>query len=68
VFNIDTPLYHQTLSPAFKNRGMLVSIPVNGNKSGAVDTFPRACRDHPFPAERTVQAVPVLEYPNAFFR
>jgi hypothetical protein len=47
---------------------MAVSIPVNGNKSRARDTFLCAYRDLPFPAERAVQAVPVLKYPNAFFR
>jgi hypothetical protein len=47
---------------------MLVSVPINGDKSGAGDTFPLAYRDHPPPAERAVQTVPVLKYPDTVFR
>jgi hypothetical protein len=47
---------------------MLVSVPVNGNKRGAKHTFPSAYWDHPFPAERAVQAIPVFKRPNAIFR
>jgi hypothetical protein len=43
---------------------MLVSIPVNGNKGRASDTFTGPHGDLPFPAERTVQAVPVFKYPD----
>jgi hypothetical protein len=68
AFHKGTPLYPQGFSPAYKNRGVLVSVPVNGNKSRAGDTFPRTYRDHlPF-AERTVQAVPVLKHPDTVFR
>jgi hypothetical protein len=67
AFHIGTILYHPALSSAFENRGMLVSVPVNGNKRGAVDTFLSAYRNHPFPAERTVKAVLVFKYPNVFF-
>jgi hypothetical protein len=45
---------------------MFVSIPVNGNKCGTADTFLRPYRYPPFFAERTVQAVTVLKYPDFF--
>jgi hypothetical protein len=67
AFHIGTPLYHTALSPAFKNRGMPVSVPLNGNKGRAENALLRAYRNRPFPAERAVQAVLVLKYPDTVF-
>jgi hypothetical protein len=61
-------LRYPAFSPAFENRDMPVSVPVNGNKRGAEDTFPRPYGNYLPPAKRAVKAIPVFKYPDFLFR
>ena len=61
-------MYRKAFSSALENCGVLVPVPVNGNKRGTAGTFPRTYRNYLLPAEGAVQVIAVFKYPYSFFR